>query len=34
DSLGAPTRVGHKITIEADGKRTKTRVCAKTGNQI
>lgn len=34
DSLGAPTRVGHKITIDSDGKKMKTRICAKTGNQI
>ena len=34
ESLGAPTRVGHKISIDSDGKKTKTRICVKTGNEI
>ena len=34
EELGAPTRIGVKLSVNSDGKNIRTRVCKKTGNEI
>lgn len=34
DELGGPTKIGTKVTVGADGKTVRTRICKKTGNEI
>lgn len=34
EELGGPTKIARKIVIGSDGKKSKVRICRKTGNEI
>lgn len=34
EELGGPTKIGRKIVVGSDGKKTRVRICRKTGNEI
>lgn len=34
EELDGPTKIGRRVTVDADGKRTRVRICRKTGNEI
>ncbi|MFQ5607512.1 MAG: 50S ribosomal protein L24 [Candidatus Zixiibacteriota bacterium] len=34
DELGGPTKISRKIVVEPDGRKSKVRICRKTGNEI